>query len=220
MVVNNLRHVFAGIQKKSGQSTCRNTTCAFELSHSKSTFRTIFVSVMSKIVMKKILPILAGVFLIMAVAAPDHKKIILEQFSRTQGEWDGFMEYTDFSDNKSKFSMPAKCKTSFDGKKWVYEVQYDEGNGEFVGGGGECTLNGDGTKLDNNGILWNITDVQQNGDTVRILMETNGKDNRKKATLRQTFDVTSKTFSITEEVKYLDQTNYFVRNKHLFRKKK
>jgi hypothetical protein len=106
------------------------------------------------------------------------------------------------------------------GKKWVYEVQYDEGNGEFVGGGGECTLNGDGTKLDNNGILWNITDVQQNGDTVRILMETNGKDNRKKATLRQTFDVTSKTFSITEEVKYLDQTNYFVRNKHLFRKKK
>ncbi len=170
--------------------------------------------------MKKFLPILAGLVFIMAFSAPDNKKIILEQFSRTQGDWDGFMEYTDFSDNKTKFALPAKCTTTFDGEKWVYEVQYDEGNGELVGGGGECELNGDGTKLDNNGIVWNITNVQEKGDTVRILMETNGKDNRKKATLRQIFDVTSTTFSITEEVKYLDATDYFVRNKHLFRKKK
>jgi hypothetical protein len=170
--------------------------------------------------MKHVLPILFGLIMIMAIQAPDNKTVILDQFNRAQGEWDGFLEFTDFNDTKIKSSIPAKCTTAFDGKVWSYEVQYDEGNGEIGGGGGELTVNPDGTKIDNNGIYWNVTEVVASGDSVRIRMETLGKDNRKKATLRRTLDVTSTTFSLLEEVKYQNTEVFFERNKHLFRKKK
>lgn len=170
--------------------------------------------------MNRFILVCFGLIMLMAAKAPDNRTIIIEQFDRSQGDWEGYMEYTDFTDNKTKYTLPAKCTTKFDGKKWEYEVQYDEGNGETVGGGGAFVLNDDGSKLDNNGVAWTITEVTQSGDSARIRMETNGKDHRKKAILRQTLDVTSTTFSILEEVKYVDAEAYFVRNKHIFRKKK
>ncbi len=169
--------------------------------------------------MKNITAIFLGLLFIMAAQAPDNRSIILDQFNRTQGDWDGYLEYTE-GDNRTKMAMPAKCTTKLDGEIWIYEVHYDDGTGEVVGGGGEFKVNPEGTKLDNNGIVWNILEVSQSGDSAKIVMETPGKDNRKKATLRRTLEVTSTTFSILEEAKYLKEGDYFERNKHLFRKKK
>lgn len=169
--------------------------------------------------MKQAMPILCGMLLCMSFVVTDNHAIIVQQFERLQGEWDGFMEYTE-GDNKAKYSMQARCTTKYDGKKWSYEVQYDDGSGEIVGGGGDCFVNGDGTKMDYNGIVWDVVNITQSGDSAKIVMETKGKDNRKKATLRQTLEVTSNNFSITEEVRYENETEFFLRNRHLFRKKK
>ncbi len=169
--------------------------------------------------MKKFIPVFLGICFIMAAQAPDNRTIILEQFSRTQGDWDGYLEYT-VGDNKTKMALPAKCTTKFDGEVWDYKVQYDEGNGEVIGGGGEFRVNEEGTKLDNNGIIWNIIEVALTGDSAKVIMETPGKDNKKKAMLRRTFEVTSATFSILEEVRYIKEGEYFERNKHHFRTKR
>jgi hypothetical protein len=170
--------------------------------------------------MKHLLLMAATLSLVLAMKIPDQKEIIIAQFQRAQGEWEGFLESTEFKDNKTKYATPAKCTTSFDGKVWTYDVVYDAGNGEFFSGMGSCEVNQDGSKIDNNGVDWDVRDVAVRGDSAIITMETLGKDNRKKALLRQTLTVTNTTFILTEEVKYLDSQEFVLRNKHLFRKKK
>lgn len=150
------------------------------------------------------------------------REFITRQFERMSGEWEGFMEYTDERDDKTRYSMPALCTTNFTGKRWEYYVRYEEGPGEYAGGKGDCSVNDDGSKINYNGIVWDVVETSESGDTARIVMETKGKDNRQKAQLRQTIQVTATTFMIMEEVKYLEEGNgnFFLRNKHIFRRKK
>ncbi|MBX7051453.1 MAG: hypothetical protein K1X54_05425 [Flavobacteriales bacterium] len=170
--------------------------------------------------MKHLLFTVAAMVLLSSAQLTDRAEFINAQFKRAQGDWEGFLESTEFKDNKTKYATPAKCTTSFDGKVWTYDVVYDAGNGEFFSGMGSCEVKEDGEKIDNNGVDWDVRDAVMRGDSAIIVMETQGKDNRKKAILRQTLIVTSGTFILSEEVKYLDSQEFIVRNKHLFRKKK
>ncbi len=156
----------------------------------------------------------------MSFAVQSNRDIIVAQFERLTGEWEGLLEYTSYDDNTTKHVNPAKCESKYDGKAWLYTVTYDEGNGEYFEGSGECLVSHDGSQMMYNGIKWNVINVSESGDTTKIVMETKGKDNKKKAALRQTLEVTDKTFTLTEEVKYDSGGDYFVRNKHLFRKRK
>lgn len=155
-----------------------------------------------------------------SATAQNKHDVIIDQFTRLKGDWDGYMEYTDMYDNKTKFSMPAACQTTFNGKKWEYAVQYDEGNGEMTGGKGECTINAEGTKMNYDGIIWEVTKADVTGDTAVIILETSGKENRKKVNLRRTMMVSTYNFSILEEVNTIEEgPSYIVRNKHIFRRK-
>jgi hypothetical protein len=165
--------------------------------------------------------ILCFLLIISGVAcAQNNHDIITEQFVRLNGNWEGFMEYTDMYDNKTRYSMPAECQTTFNGKKWEYAVQYDEGGGEKSGGKGECTISDDGSRMNYDGIIWNVTTVEHKGDSVTIVLQTSGKENRKKANLRRTIFVSSQHFWITEEVNFTEEgPAYILRNKHVFRRK-
>lgn len=166
------------------------------------------------------LVVLVAFFVLAFTQSPNQKSLIETQFERAQGDWEGFLESTEFKQAQSKYATPAKCTTKFDGKIWTYDVVYDAGNGEFFSGAGSCRVIDDGAKIDNNGVDWDVKNVILNGDSASIVMEIQGKDNRKKAILRQTLLVTSTSFVLTEDVKYLDAQEYITRNKHLFRKKK
>jgi hypothetical protein len=151
--------------------------------------------------------------------AQGEREFIYEQFKKMGGEWEGFMEYTDESDNTTKYSLPAKCQTTFDGTKWEYAVQYDHGRGDITGGKGECTVNDDGTKMNYDGIIWDVTALEEHGDTIDIVMETKGKEKRRPTDLRRTLTITSVAFYITEEVRTAESgPNYIVRNRHIFRR--
>jgi hypothetical protein len=170
--------------------------------------------------MKPFITAVATGLLLMSFGLQSQRDIITSQFQRLVGEWEGLMEYTSYEDNISKQVTPAKCESKTDGKAWLYKVTYDEGNGQIFEGEGECLVSQDGSQMMYNGIKWDVKNVEESADTVRIMMETKGKDNKKKATLRQTMEVTDKTFTLTEEVKYDAGGDYFVRNKHLFRKRR
>jgi hypothetical protein len=155
---------------------------------------------------------------ILGVAQSD-REFIYEQFTKTIGDWEGFMEYTDESDNTTKYSLPAKCQANFNGTKWEYAVQYDHGRGDITGGKGECTVNEDGTKMNYDGVIWNVTAVEEHGDTIDIVMETSGKEKRRPTDLRRTLTLTSVAFYITEEVRTAELgPNYIVRNRHILRR--
>ena len=151
--------------------------------------------------------------------AQGDKEFIYGQFNKMTGNWEGFMEYTDESDNVTKYSLPAKCQSAFDGAKWEYAVQYDHGRGDITGGKGECTVNGEGKKMNYDGVLWDITSVEEHGDTTDIVIETKGKEKRRPTDLRRTISITSVGFFITEEVKNAELgPNYIIRNRHSFRR--
>lgn len=155
------------------------------------------------------------------ISAQDNRQIINDQFTRLKGAWQGFMEYTDMYDNKTRYSMPAECQTEFNGKKWEYAVQYDEGGGEKSGGKGDCTVNDDGTKMNYDGVVWEVSSVVLQGDSATIILETTGKENRKKARLRRTIFITGESFSIAEEVNFIEEGSAFIlRNRHVFRRKR
>jgi hypothetical protein len=151
--------------------------------------------------------------------AQGDKEFIYEQFNKISGSWEGFMEYTDESDNTTKYSLPAKCQSEFNGTKWEYAVQYDHGRGDITGGKGECTVNDDGTKMNYDGVIWDITSIDERGDTTDIVIETKGKEKRRPTDLRRTITVTAVSFYITEEVRTAEfGPNYIVRNRHIFRR--
>ena len=153
------------------------------------------------------------------VAAQGDREFIYEQFNRISGSWEGFMEFTDESDNFTKYSLPAKCQSTFNGTKWEYAVQYDHGRGDMTGGKGECTVNEEGTKMNYDGVIWDITSVVEHGDTTDIVIETKGKEKRRPTDLRRTITVNSVGFFIVEEVRTEDWgPNYIVRNRHIFRR--
>jgi hypothetical protein len=161
-----------------------------------------------------------GVLLSLYAFSQGNKEIVVRQFERLQGEWDGFYEQYTEEDNKTHYSMLARCTSKYEENRWLFDVQYDD-NGEIVGGGGDYVINDEGTKIkDYGGIVWDIVNVEEKGDSVKIVIETKGKENRKKATIRQTIDITSTTFLIAMDSKYDDGTAYIMRNRHLFRKKK
>lgn len=168
--------------------------------------------------MKKILVFVLLIAPILGYAQDD-REFIYEQFKKMGGEWEGFMEYTDEADNTTKFSLPAKCQTTFNGTKWEYAVQYDHGRGDITGGKGECTVNDDGTKMNYDGVIWDVTALEEHGDTIDIVMETKGKEKRRPTDLRRTLTITSVSFYITEEVRTAELgPNYIVRNRHIFRR--
>ena len=153
------------------------------------------------------------------LCAQGDKQFIYDQFNKLVGSWEGFMEYTDEADNKTTFSLPARCQSTFNGTKWEYAVQYDHGRGDFTGGKGECTVNEEGTKMNYDGIIWDITSVEEQGDTTSIVIETKGKEKRKPTDLRRTIGITPIGFFINEEVRTSELgPNYILRNRHNFRR--
>lgn len=151
--------------------------------------------------------------------AQGDREYIYEQFKKLGGDWEGFVEYTDEEDNTTKFALPAKCQTTFNGTRWEYAVQYDHGQGDITGGKGECTVNDEGTKMNYDGIIWDVAALEEHGDTIDIVMQTTGKEKRKPTELRRTITITSVAFYITEEVRQATPgAEYIVRNKHSFRR--
>jgi hypothetical protein len=151
--------------------------------------------------------------------AQGDREYIFDQFKKLDGEWEGFVEYTDEEDNITKFSLPAKCQTTFNGTRWEYAVQYNHGQGDITGGKGECTVNEEGTQMNYDGVIWNVAALEEHGDTIDIVMETAGKEKRKPTELRRTITITSASFYIIEEVRQSTPgATFIVRNKHSFRR--
>jgi hypothetical protein len=151
--------------------------------------------------------------------AQGDREFIYEQFKKISGTWEGFMEYTDESDNVTIYSLPAKCQSTFDGTKWEYTVQYDHGRGDMSGGRGECTVNEEGTKMNYDGVIWDVIESDEHGDTTEIVLETKGKEKRRPTDLKRIITITSVGFTITEQVRSVEfGPNYIVRNRHIFRR--
>ncbi|MFN0031897.1 MAG: hypothetical protein ACKVOR_07045 [Flavobacteriales bacterium] len=140
-------------------------------------------------------------------------------FSRITGDWDGYFEFV-VNDEGKTMTMSAKCTSSWDGKKWKFDVVYDEGEGVVSGGKGEALASTDGQIINYNNDLWTVSQVNARGDSTSIVLEITGKEKRKTVSTRHVILVTSTTFFITEYRKEEGQADFVFSMKHLFRRRK
>ena len=129
----------------------------------------------------------------------------------TGSQWTGTLTYLDYRRNK-KVSIPSNLSVSQsteDKRSWVFEYQYPDepkANNKNI-----VTISKDGRIINGETV---VERTGLAGKTLKIVTEKSGSDNDKAATLRYTYLIGSKSFSIRKEVRYEGATEYIERNEY------
>jgi len=144
---------------------------------------------------------------------------ILERLASLNGNWNGYLEYLDYSDGKTKVKLPTTCEAIYNksGNDKYLSVKFifDEGNGRTVTGEDAWTV------IDDNTFFFDSTNFaitkfsEDNGNSILVL-EREWKDNDKPCTIRETFTIKPDYFGILKEVKYKDDKDFFTRHEYVF----
>ncbi|MBO3697802.1 hypothetical protein [Roseivirga sp. E12] len=137
----------------------------------------------------------------------DHLKVY-------DGEWNGTLTYLNYGDDKTMVELSVRMVATFTGEKLKFEYFYNEGDGRVEKRKGMF-------QIKKNKILYNgnwtldeseITDLSH----WKLKMSSEGKDNNKKASFKQTVDVSPERIVYIKMVKYEGESEYFMRNRHVF----
>jgi hypothetical protein len=127
----------------------------------------------------------------------------------TGTQWSGTLTYLDYR-SKKKISIPANLNVSPNGAdkwSWIFEYVYPDepqaNSREIV------RLSKDGRSINGEVVLERIG-LPDN--TVRLVTEKKGEDNNRSASIRFTYLINAKRFSIRKEVRYEDEDQFFERN--------
>lgn len=128
------------------------------------------------------------------------------------GKWKGTLTYLDYSTNKP-FTMPANV--SVERGKNEYQVQL------LINYPKEPNANSkDKIIISKDGVLLNKTRVTSRelltNQEIKITTEYSGKDNRKKALIRNVYIFGAQRFIIRKEVKFDDSADWLMRNEYNF----
>ena len=127
----------------------------------------------------------------------------------TGSQWTGTLTYLDYR-AKKKVPIPANLNVRPNGEdkwSWIFEYQYPDephANSKEI-----VRLSKDGRNM-NDEIVLERTILPDN--TVRFVTEKKGEDNNRSASIRYTYSVNAKSFSIRKEVRYDDENQFFERN--------
>jgi len=137
----------------------------------------------------------------------DHLKVY-------DGEWNGTLTYLNYGDDKTMVDLSVRMVANFDKGRLKFDYFYDEGNGTIEKRSGvfkitrsKILYNGSWT-LDSS----NITDLEN----WALIMSSQGKDNNRKASFKQTVEVSPERIVYIKMVKYDGESDYFMRNRHVF----
>ena len=127
----------------------------------------------------------------------------------TGTQWSGTLTYLDYR-SKKKVSIPANLHVTpnvEDKWSWVFEYVYPDephaNSREIV------RLSEDGRSINGEVVLERLS-LPDN--TVRFVTEKKGEDNDRSASIRFTYLLNAKSFSIQKEVRYEDEDQFFERN--------
>ena len=123
--------------------------------------------------------------------------------------WKGHLSYLDYS-SEARSKIPV-------------ELQVDEPNGRTLGysirypsetqynAREKIKLSRDGRKL-NGGLI--ISRKRNDNDDLILVTTSEGEDDNRRADIRMTYVIGSTAFSISKEVRFEDESDYFLRNQY------
>lgn len=137
----------------------------------------------------------------------DHLKVY-------SGEWNGTLTYLNYGDDKTMVDLSVRMVANYDKGRLKFDYFYNEGDGRVEKRTGTF-------KITKSKILYNgswtldeseITDLQH----WKLTMSSKGKDNNRKASFKQTVEVSPERIVYIKMVQYEGESVYFMRNRHVF----
>ena len=168
--------------------------------------------------MKKLLLLFTLSFL--ALQNISAQEITSAQLDQLNGEWEGALTYTDYSDDKSQYELKTKLIAAFKKGKGVLKYIYTEPNGKIVKGKQKMKL---GKTAESFYLAsdFAISSFEQSdaANSWKLMLQKEGTDNNKPAIIKQVIILNDNNFSITKMIRYKDQDGFIQRNKYAFSRK-
>jgi hypothetical protein len=152
--------------------------------------------------------------IITLISTSSFSQIKIENFAFMQGNWAGVLEYTDYQDDKSKVQLKTTACFAQQFDKIVSHYTYVEPDGSLVYDKGQISIIKKGNLVSYGGEKLEIT---KNTEGVLIL-EGQGEDNNKKATIRETIHYNKDSLSILKDVKYDGEKVFLNRHEYRFQR--
>jgi hypothetical protein len=166
---------------------------------------------------KRILPaLLLTIALAAAPAAgvtPDGAAVTPEDFKLMVGEWEGHLEYLDYSDNKTRvrLAVTLACVEAEGGI--AYAFTYTEPNGRKVAGDRNA-LSVSAGRVRINGDDWAVSRREGGGRPLTLVLTREGRDDDKPATLRRTLTLSAGELRISNEARAAGAADFVLRNEY------
>ena len=123
--------------------------------------------------------------------------------------WKGHLTYLDYS-SESVSKIPVEVEIyEPDGRTLVYAVKYP-GEAQY-NSREKIRFSRDGRKLDGNLLI--ARNRNDAGDLV-LVTGFRGEDNNRPADIRVTYEISVNSFSVSKEVKFDGENDYFLRNRY------
>lgn len=139
-------------------------------------------------------------------------------FENLQNEWKGDLQYLNYRDDESKFTIPCTMKTNFKKGKLHFAIIFDEmKNGKKMTSESNIYISKDGSFLVMDGENWKIKSNEKQENQLKIIATKRGDDNDRPSDLRMTFTFQKgKSLIWKKDVKYDGTTSFFNRNQFSF----
>ena len=161
--------------------------------------------------MKSIFTLIISIFILSTLNA--QTKIEISDFKILKNtNWQGTLTYKNYSDGK-EVTLAATLKILLKKNKIITEISFPkepEANSKRT-----IKIKRSGTYLGREKVI--NREILQDG-FIKITTLFKGKDNNKKAKIRQTYLFNKDYFSITKEVEYLDSGEKILRNKQNYKR--
>ena len=139
-------------------------------------------------------------------------------FENLTHQWKGNLQYLNYGDDKSKFTIPCIMDTKFKNGKLQFNITFDEmKNGKKMTSKSNFKISKDGDYVIMDGEKWKIKSSEKTEGKIQVIALKRGKDNDRLSDLKMTFNFENGTsISWKKDVKYDGTASFFNRNQFSF----
>ena len=148
------------------------------------------------------------------VTNSSENRITSNDLKAVKGEWTGSLTYIDYSSNEP-YTMPADLTVEEGKNQFQFILNYRYPNEPKANSKGKFEITKDGTRINKK----EVVSLERNEmDGLIVKTEHSGKDNNKKATIRNIYIISTDKFVISKEVKFEDASEWLKRNEYSFKR--
>lgn len=159
--------------------------------------------------------ILFCVIIFISFYGKSQTKISSDELEMLIGDWTGSLTYVDYSSSKP-FTMPANVTVEQGKNENQFILFYEYPNEPKANSKEKVTISYKGSKVNGNDLISKKS--LDEGET-QFTTESPGKDNNKKALIRNIYVVGEERFIIRKEVKFEGSEDWLERNEFSFKRK-